>query len=102
MTLGHTNAILSTRKPNHAPIPTRPRSRLQTDRMAEADEKGALVYLDTALDNSALSLYKKLGFKEVGRSCIEDLTRYGGEGSHTHIALIKYPKPAAASRAILD
>ena len=55
-----------------------------------------LVYLDTILDNSALSLYKKLGFKEVGRNCIEDLTKYG-ESSHTHVALIRYPKPPAAS-----
>ncbi|KAF2812584.1 acyl-CoA N-acyltransferase [Mytilinidion resinicola] len=57
-----------------------------------ADEKGIVVYLDTALDNKALQLYKKLGFKEVGSTTIEDLSIYGGEGSETHVALIRYPK----------
>lgn len=57
-----------------------------------ADEEGIIVYLDTARDNKALQLYKKLGFEEVGSTTIEDLRIHGGEGSHTHVALIRHPK----------
>ncbi|KAF2493301.1 acyl-CoA N-acyltransferase [Lophium mytilinum] len=57
-----------------------------------ADEEGVIVYLDTARDNKALQLYKKLGFEEVGSTTIESLSIYGGEGFHTHVALIRHPK----------
>ncbi|OCL15184.1 hypothetical protein AOQ84DRAFT_435166 [Glonium stellatum] len=59
---------------------------------AKADKNDMLVYFGTALDNPAFLLYKKLGFKEVSRSCVEDPTSYGSEGSHTHVVLIRYPK----------
>ncbi|KAF2204523.1 acyl-CoA N-acyltransferase [Delitschia confertaspora ATCC 74209] len=58
---------------------------------AKADGQNSLVYLDTASDNTAMKLYKKLGFKEVGSHTIEDLSKYGGEGSETHIAFLRYP-----------
>ncbi|KAF2734245.1 acyl-CoA N-acyltransferase [Polyplosphaeria fusca] len=61
----------------------------------QADEKAHLVYLETASDNPARRLYEKLGFRETGRSTIDDLSRYGGEGSHTHVALIRYPNISA-------
>ncbi|KAF1965679.1 hypothetical protein BU23DRAFT_488606, partial [Bimuria novae-zelandiae CBS 107.79] len=51
----------------------------------EADQQGALVYLDTASDNAAMRLYKRLGFEEKGSDTIE-LGKYGGEGSHTHVS----------------
>jgi len=57
-----------------------------------ADEKGFVVYLETALDNAALQLYKRVGFKEVVSYTIEDLSKYGGEGSKTHVGLIRYPR----------
>ncbi|KAJ4359837.1 uncharacterized protein N0V89_000393 [Didymosphaeria variabile] len=57
----------------------------------QADKQGALVYLDTASDNAALRLYKKLGFQEEGSDTIKDLTKYGGEGEHTHVALLRLP-----------
>ncbi|KAF2179219.1 hypothetical protein K469DRAFT_596872 [Zopfia rhizophila CBS 207.26] len=57
-----------------------------------ADEKGVVVYLDTASDNNAMRLYKMLGFQTAGSQTIEDLSRFGGEGSETHVALIRYPK----------
>ncbi|KAF2799267.1 acyl-CoA N-acyltransferase [Melanomma pulvis-pyrius CBS 109.77] len=57
----------------------------------QADEGGIVIYLETASDNPAMGLYRKLGFQEKGRRTIEDLSRYGGEGSHTHVAFIRYP-----------
>jgi ribosomal protein S18 acetylase RimI-like enzyme len=57
-----------------------------------ADEKGLVIYLETALDNAALRLYKRVGFTEVASHTIEDLSKYGGEGSETHVGLIRYPK----------
>jgi len=57
----------------------------------QADEQKAVVYLDTASDNSAMRLYKKLGFEEKGSNAIGDLNRYGGEGSETHVALLRPP-----------
>jgi ribosomal protein S18 acetylase RimI-like enzyme len=57
-----------------------------------ADEMGCVVYLDTASDNDAMRLYERLGFQKRGSQTIEDLSKYGGEGSETHVALIRYPK----------
>jgi ribosomal protein S18 acetylase RimI-like enzyme len=68
--------------------------------LQQADEENVLVYLDTASDNKAMELYKKLGFQEEGRSTIEDLTRFVGKeeldrtgagNEHTHVAFIRYP-----------
>ncbi|KAJ4984177.1 hypothetical protein SVAN01_10348 [Stagonosporopsis vannaccii] len=65
-----------------------------------ADEQRVLVYLDTASDNPAARLYKKLGFEEQGRNTIKDLTRYasiesieclGCDMQHTHIAFLRFP-----------
>ncbi|KAJ4288656.1 hypothetical protein N0V90_011893 [Kalmusia sp. IMI 367209] len=67
-------------------------SRLIAWPFAQADEQQALVYLETAADNPAKRLYQKLGFEEKDSFTILDLSRYGGEGSHTHIALIRYPR----------
>ncbi|KAF2471897.1 acyl-CoA N-acyltransferase [Lindgomyces ingoldianus] len=58
----------------------------------QADIKGVIVYLDTASDNSAMRLYKRLGFQEAGSQTIDELSRFGGEGSETHVALIRYPQ----------
>ncbi|PSN61014.1 acyl-CoA N-acyltransferase [Corynespora cassiicola Philippines] len=57
-----------------------------------ADDQGALVYLDTATDNEAMRLYKKLGFEIQDTETIQDLSLYGGDGSHSHAALIRYPQ----------
>ncbi|KAF1952570.1 hypothetical protein CC80DRAFT_527831 [Byssothecium circinans] len=57
-----------------------------------ADEEGVLVYLDTAEDNPAMRLYKRLGFEERGRHSIENLERFWGKGVHTHVALVREPK----------
>lgn len=58
----------------------------------QADAQDVVVYLDTASDNSAMRLYKRLGFEEKGSRTIEDLGKYGGHGSETHVALLRYPK----------
>jgi ribosomal protein S18 acetylase RimI-like enzyme len=69
--------------------------------LRQADEQNVLVYLDTASDNKAMSLYKKLGFEEMGRHTIEDLSRFvgkeeldriGAENEHTHVAFVRYPQ----------
>jgi GNAT superfamily N-acetyltransferase len=39
-------------------------SQLIGDVLPRADEEGVLVYLDTASDNSAMRMYKRLGFRE--------------------------------------
>jgi ribosomal protein S18 acetylase RimI-like enzyme len=68
-----------------------------------ADEQNLLVYLETASDNPAMKLYKKLGFKEQGHHTIEDLSEFvgkseleacGSEPSHTHVAFIRHPHSA--------
>jgi ribosomal protein S18 acetylase RimI-like enzyme len=65
-----------------------------------ADALGALVYLDTASDNKAMVLYRKLGFQSRGRHRIEDLSRFVGREEleqkgvgleHTHVAMVRYP-----------
>jgi len=65
-----------------------------------ADEQQVLVYLDTASNNPAAGLYKKLGFEEQGRNTIEDLTKYasiesmdklGCDTQHTHVAFLRFP-----------
>jgi ribosomal protein S18 acetylase RimI-like enzyme len=72
-----------------------------------ADEQRMLVYLDTASDNPAARLYKKLGFEEQGRHTIEDLSKFaaiedvdklGCDPEHTHVAFLRFPKTAVNSR----
>jgi ribosomal protein S18 acetylase RimI-like enzyme len=69
--------------------------------LQQADEQNVLVYLDTASDNKAASLYRKLGFKEEGRHTIDDLSRLvgkeeldriGAENEHTHVGFVRYPQ----------
>lgn len=64
--------------------------------LPQADRQKALVYLDTASDNEAMRIYKNLGFEEGGSDTIENLERFGGEGSHTHVALVRRPLSAEA------
>mgnify|MGYP001940447389 CR=1 FL=1 len=68
--------------------------------LVDADEQSVLVYLDTASDNSAAHLYKRLGFEEQGRQTIENLGRFVGEAElersgagneHTHVAFVRCP-----------
>ncbi|PVI04154.1 acyl-CoA N-acyltransferase [Periconia macrospinosa] len=56
------------------------------------DGRGVVVYLDTANDNPALKLYKRLGFEEKGKAVVEGLERFGGTGDHIHVALTREPK----------
>ncbi|KAK3725077.1 hypothetical protein LTR37_000587 [Vermiconidia calcicola] len=58
--------------------------------LSEADKECILVYLDTDQEGSARRMYEKLGFERVGEA-IFDLSRYGGEGMHTHVAMIREP-----------
>lgn len=67
-----------------------------------ADEQEVLIYLDTASDNPAARLYKKLGFEEQRQNTIEDLSRFapiktiqqlGCDNKHTHVAFLRFPKP---------
>lgn len=73
-----------------------------------ADEQQVLVYLDTASDNPAARLYKKLGFEEQGRNTIEDLGRFapadtiqrlGCDTDHTHVAFLRFPQLASIERS---
>jgi ribosomal protein S18 acetylase RimI-like enzyme len=65
-----------------------------------ADEQQAVVYLDTASDNPAARLYRRLGFEEQGRNSIKDLSRFASldtireldcEIDHTHVAFLRFP-----------
>ena len=71
-----------------------------------ADRSCCPVYLETASDNPAMRLYKKLGFEEQGQYTIDDLSRFvdpaeleasGSESSHTHVAFIRHPCPTPRS-----
>jgi ribosomal protein S18 acetylase RimI-like enzyme len=73
-------------------------SRLIEWAFPRADADDAFIYLETASDNPAAGLYRKLGFEERGHHTIEDLSKFvgreelkrcGGINEHTHIALIK-------------
>ena len=59
--------------------------------LPQADQQNVPIYLDTANDNPAMRIYKRLGFEEKGSNTIDDLVMYGGEGSHTHVALLRLP-----------
>lgn len=72
--------------------------------LVHADEQSVLVYLDTASDNIAAGLYKRLGFEEQDRETIKHLDRFVGEAElersgagneHTHVAFLRYPRSKA-------
>lgn len=74
-----------------------------------ADKDDLLVYLETASDNPAMRLYKKLGFEEQGHHTIEDLSKFAGkaeleacgsEAFHTHVAFIRYPHSTSEAGAV--
>ncbi|KAJ4336034.1 hypothetical protein N0V95_008731 [Ascochyta clinopodiicola] len=78
-----------------------------------ANSSQMLIYLDTASDNPAARLYKKLGFEEQGQNTIEDLSKYaslnhirqiGCDTSHTHVAFLRYPDALSNTykRKIID
>ncbi|CAM6111182.1 unnamed protein product [Calypogeia fissa] len=54
-----------------------------------ADREGLLVFLEST--PSGADLYKKLGFKEVS-SATHDLTKWGGDGSFTHLFMVREPE----------
>ncbi|EDU40890.1 acetyltransferase [Pyrenophora tritici-repentis] len=72
--------------------------------LSQADKQQVLVYLDTASDNSAAHLYKRLGFEEQGCHTIRNLSRFveeaelermGVGNDHTHVAFVRYPTTKA-------
>jgi ribosomal protein S18 acetylase RimI-like enzyme len=65
-----------------------------------ADAEDVLVYLETASDNPAAGMYRRLGFEERGHYTIQDLgefvareelERCGGGTVHTHAAFVRDP-----------
>ena len=54
-----------------------------------ADREKVSIYLDTVSEGPAKGLFDKLGFAEVGRFDI-DLSKYGGQGSHSHVGMIRW------------
>lgn len=76
-------------------------SRLVEDMLRQADAENTLVYLETASDNPAERLYKRLGFEEQGKFVIKDMSKFaskeeiercGGITEHMHVAYIRRPK----------
>ena len=57
-----------------------------------ADKEQVPVYLDTTSDGPGRQLFEKVGFQQVGGFEI-DLEKYGGQGKHSHIAMIRWPTP---------
>lgn len=56
-----------------------------------ADRERLPVYLDTTSDGPAKQLFEKLGFEKVDEFEME-LGEYGGQGSHSHVAMIRWPR----------
>lgn len=56
-----------------------------------ADKENVLVYLDTDDKGQAHGMYSRLGFRRVDEVTF-DLSEYGGEGMHTHMAMIREPQ----------
>ncbi|KAH3919173.1 hypothetical protein HBI56_100780 [Parastagonospora nodorum] len=76
-------------------------SRLIEDILIRADAEKTLVCLETASDNPAMRMYKRLGFEEYGQFTIEDLSKFasqeelyqcGGISKHTHVVFYRRPK----------
>ena len=57
----------------------------------KADEEEVPVYLDTDEAGPAIRMYERLGFSRVDE-VVFDLSEYGGEGKHTHVAMIREPR----------
>jgi ribosomal protein S18 acetylase RimI-like enzyme len=66
--------------------------------LQRADEENMPVYLETASDNAAGEMYRRLGFEAQGRLVMEHLGRYatceelercGGISTHTHVAFVR-------------
>ncbi|KAI4744510.1 hypothetical protein E4T50_05120 [Aureobasidium sp. EXF-12298] len=57
--------------------------------MEAADREKVSIYLDTVSEGPAKGLFDKLGFGEAGRFEI-DLSKYGGQGCHSHIGMIRW------------
>jgi len=55
-----------------------------------ADREDTIVYLDTDAHGHARLMYERLGFVKVGETSF-DLEKYGGNGAHTHIAMVREP-----------
>jgi ribosomal protein S18 acetylase RimI-like enzyme len=75
-------------------------SRLIEHILPQAEAQNTVVYLETASDNPAARMYRRLGFEERGGYTIEDLTKFvpreelercGGISAHTHMAFVKRP-----------
>lgn len=62
-----------------------------------ADAENVPIYLDTDKDDIAINLYRKLGFVEVDQATFDDLSVYGGRGSHSHVALVREPAEGKAT-----
>jgi ribosomal protein S18 acetylase RimI-like enzyme len=73
-------------------------SRLIEYILPQAEAQNAVVYLETASDNPAARMYRRLGFEEQGSYTMKDLTKFvpreelercGGISAHTHMAFVK-------------
>jgi ribosomal protein S18 acetylase RimI-like enzyme len=76
-------------------------SRLIEQILQQADAENTIVCLETASDNPAARMYKRLGFEEYGQFTIQDLSKFaskeeldrcGGISKHTHIVFCRRPK----------
>ena len=62
---------------------------------AKADAEQAICCLQAS--PKGYGLYKKLGFQEIDHLEI-DMAKYGGEGIHKHVTMIRYPRPISAAK----
>jgi ribosomal protein S18 acetylase RimI-like enzyme len=76
-------------------------SRLIEHMLRQADAENTVMYLETSSDNSAMRIYKRLGFEEQGKFVIEDVGKFasreemercGAGTEHTHIAYWRRPR----------
>jgi len=71
-------------------------------RAIEAADRGKVsIYLDTVSEGPAKGLFDKLGFQEVGRFDIE-LSKYGGQGRHSHVGMIRWAWGRVDSCAVAE
>ncbi|KAH6722989.1 acyl-CoA N-acyltransferase [Leptodontidium sp. MPI-SDFR-AT-0119] len=64
-------------------------SQLVKHGLEKADREGMVCYLSAA--PMGVAVYRKLGFEEVGRMEIP-LKKFGGSGTHAHVAMVRKPK----------
>jgi ribosomal protein S18 acetylase RimI-like enzyme len=76
-------------------------SRLIEQMLPRADAEGVIVCLETASDNPAAKMYRRLGFEEYDEFTIKDLSKFaskqeldrcGGISQHAHVAFYRRPK----------